>query len=263
MLSAASVARIEQSAGWRQHRIEMIDLPDDGEVVVKGQRPARGPLRYRLLAGLAQLTRNPLLRPVPTPGGVEAQRIETARLRALAAAGVRVPDLLWVGEDYLVMRRISGYTLEHFFSLDPQSGLSAFRQGLDGLSDVHRRGQYLSQGFARNILVSDGALVYIDFEDDPLQAMDMDDARARDVLSYLQSAVWINRAARHDLLEAWTAWTTKTPPAVVARIRHAAEGLGWLRHLPRERKPWGRDVVAVQALAAFLHHWTQSDPVFS
>ena len=263
MLSAASVARIERSAGWRQHRIEMIDLSDEGPVVVKGQRPARGPLRYRLLSGLARLTRNPLLRPVPTPGGAEGQRIEVARLRALAAAGVRVPELLWVGKDHLVMRRIQGHTLEHYFSVDSHSGLAAFRQGLEGLGDVHRRGQYLSQGFARNILVSDGTLVYIDFEDDPLQAMDIDDARARDVLSYLQSAIWINRAAPPDLLAAWTAWTVQAPPAVVARIRHAARGLGWLRHLPRERKPWGRDVVAVQALAAFLHHWTSSDPALS
>lgn len=258
MLSPDSRRAIEVSQGWRQHRIEMFDLPK-GQVVVKGQRPARGPWRFRLLSVLAGLSRNPLLRPVPAPGGATAQAIEVARLRALAASGVRVPELIHQGDDYLVLRRIEGRPLQDQFTGEAGMALRAFAWGLDGLIDLHRRGQYLSQGFARNMLAAPDGLWYVDFEDDPLQVMDLPDAQARDLLSYLLSAVWINRASRADLMWAWSLAARRIAPEVMQRVRQAASGLSWLRHLPRERKTWGRDVVAVQALAEFLHHWNTSE----
>lgn len=262
MLSAASLQAIEASPGWRQHRVEMFDLPE-GRVVVKGQRPARGPWRFRLLSALARCTRNPLLRPVPARGGAEAQAVEVRRLRTLAAAGVQVPEVLHHGPEYIVLRRIDGDALQQQFLAEPAQALAAFGLGLAGLLDLHHRGQYLSQAFARNILLCQGQLWYIDFEDDPLQAMDLPDAQARDLMAYLLSSIWINRAARPDLMSVWSAAAHRLDRPLLQRVRQAAQGLAWLRHLPRERKPWGRDVVTVQALAEFLHHWNTSEPALS
>jgi len=262
MLSPNSLQAIEASQGWRQHRVEMFDLPE-GRVVVKGQRSARGPWRFRVLSALARLTSNPLLRPVPAPGGAAAQATEVARLRSLAASGVQVPELMHQGADYIVLRRIEGQPLQDQFTGEVGVALRAFTQGLDGLIDLHRRGQYLSQGFARNMLAAPDGLWYIDFEDDPLQVMDLPDAQARDLLSYLLSAVWINRASRADLMSVWSATARSVAPDVMQRVRVAASGLSWLRRLPRERKPWGRDVVTVQALAEFLYHWNTSEPALS
>lgn len=262
MLSPASLQTIEASAGWRQHRIEMIDLPE-GPVVVKGQRPPRGPWRFRVLSALSRGTRNPLLRPVPAPGGRAAQDTEVRRLRQLAQAGVKVPGLLHQGEHFIVLQRIAGESLQSRLSGPPEAAVAAFGLGLHGLLDLHRRGQYLSQGFARNMLVCDGAVWYIDFEDDPLQAMGLPDAQARDLLAYLQSTVWLYRGPKDALMHVWSRVAASEPPAVQACVRRAVRGLAWLRHLPRRRKPWGRDVVAVQALADFLHHWTPSEPALS
>ncbi|WP_043703468.1 hypothetical protein [Tepidimonas taiwanensis] len=130
MLSPASLDRIAASPGWRRHRIEVIDLPE-GRVVVKGQRPPRSAARFWLMRLLARWTHNPLLRPVPAPGGAAGQATEARRLRELAVAA-------------------------------------------------------------------------------------------------------------------------RLPGPVRERIDDAARRLAWLRHLPSRRDPWGRDVVSLQALAAFL-----------
>lgn len=266
MLSKSSLELIEASQGWRQNRVEMLDLPE-GEVVVKGQRPARGPWRFRMLSGLARCTSNPLLKPVPAPGGPEAQATEVRRLQALNEAGVAVPEVLHHGDRFIVLRRIHGEALQDRFTGSPRVALQAFVMGLDGLLDLHHRHQYLSQAFARNILVqghqSGHRLWYIDFEDDPAQVMDLPDAQARDLLAYLLSAVWISRAPRAGLMAAWASAAHEASPEVMVRVRRAVQGLSWLRQLPRERKPWGRDVVTVQALAEFMHHWLNTDSAHS
>ena len=260
MLSPQSLRSIESSQGWRQHRIEMFDLADEGAVVVKGQRPARGPLRFRILAGLSALTRNPLLRPVPSPGGRAAQQTELRRLHQLASAGVRVPEVIHVSDDFLVLRRVQGESLQNLFERDAQQAMEAFEAGLEGLHEVHQRHQYLSQGFARNILLQQGQLWFIDFEDDPLQAMSLADAQTRDIFAYLLSAIWVNRAPRAELMQAWSTWIGRCTADMQRHVRRATSGLAWMRHLPSKRKPWGRDVVTVQALAEFLYHWNTSEP---
>jgi len=258
MLSASSIARIEASSGWRAHRVEVLALPE-GEVVVKGQRAARGPWRFRLLSLLSHLTRNPLLRPVPAPGGAASQATEIRRLQALQAAGVNVPEVLHQATGYFVMRRIQGPSLGAHFATSPEQALQAVARGLAGLHQLHAAGQYLSQGFARNILEQDGHLWFIDFEDDPLQVMDLPDAQARDLLTFMLSAVWPSRAQRADLLRVWQQACQRMSPAVLQRVRRATRGLAWLRHLPTERKPWGRDVVTVQAMAAFMTEWLSTE----
>ena len=53
---------------------------------------------------------------------------------------------------------------------------------------VHRSGQYLSQAFARNIIVcNDSQIGFIDFEDDPGRYMPLERCQSRDYLCYLQS----------------------------------------------------------------------------
>lgn len=251
MLSPASRDRIAASPGWRRHRIEVMDLPE-GRVVVKGQRPPRSAARFWLMRLLARWTHNPLLRPVPAPGGAAGQATEARRLRELAAAGVHVPALWHEGPDHLVMAYVAGTPLPASLVGDEEAALAAFRSALDALADVHARGQYLSQAFARNMVQTSTGFVYLDFEDDPLEVMTLIDAQARDWLALLLSTVWMTNAPRAHLAQHWRAVAARLPVPVRERIDDAARRLAWLRHLPSRRDPWGRDVVSVQALAAFL-----------
>ncbi len=261
MLSQASVQRVEQSQGWRRNRMEMMELPE-GHVVVKGQRPARGPLRFWLLQLIASCSRNPLLKPVPNRGGLAAQQTEERRLRTLHKAGVTVPQLLHVGADYLVMQRIEGHNLDHCMHSPDYAALDAFNMGANALMDLHAKGQYLSQGFARNMLNCQGHVFFIDFEDDPLQVMSLQQAQVRDWLSFVLSSVWGNHAPREQLMQSWTAITQRMPKDLFLAVQDAVQSLAWMRHLSQNRKACGRDMVMVQAAAAFLHQWnTEAAPL--
>ncbi|WP_143892965.1 hypothetical protein [Tepidimonas sediminis] len=163
--------------------------------------------------------------------------------------------MLHVADDHLVLGYVRGSALPRLLAAEPGQAMHAFNLALDGLAYVHRQGQYLSQAFARNAIVSDKGLVYLDFEDDPRTVMSLPDAQTRDWLALLLSSVWICRASRAAMLAAWRAMEATLDPDVRSRLRHVARRLAWLRHLPRSRRPWGRDVVTVQALASFLHDW--------
>lgn len=254
MINKETLRLIDQSMGWRQHRVEMMSLPD-GDVVVKGHRAPRGPMRFFLLNTLARITRNPMLQPVPVPGGQVSQQTEVARLQQLAHAGVAVPSVLYAGPRYLIMQRIEGHDLIHGMRNDAASALKAFVMGLCALHDLHHKGQYLSQAFARNMLLHKDHIVFIDFEDDPLLVMPLVHAQVRDWLSYLLSAIWGNQASTQDLMQAWQLSAQQIPEATMQSLLSAVRSLVWMRHLPDQRKPWGRDIVTVQAAAAFLYQW--------
>jgi len=52
------------------------------------------------------------------------------------------------------------------------------------------------------------------------------------------------------------------PKDLFLAVQDAVQSLAWMRHLSQNRKAWGRDMVMVQAAAAFLHQWnTESAPL--
>lgn len=257
MLSEASLRLVQAAQGWRQHRIQVMDLAE-GRVVVKGQRAPRAAWRYTPLNWLAKAVDLPLLMAVPAPGGAEGQAIEVRRLRALEEAGIPVPPLLHVAHDHMVLGFVSGPALPKLLAADSEQAGYAFNLALASLADVHRRGQYLSQAFARNAILSEDGLVYLDFEDDPRSVMSLPDAQARDWLTLLLSSVWICQADRASMLATWRAREATLSADVRDRLRRATRRLAWLRRLPRHRRPWGRDIVSIQALASFLYDWERS-----
>jgi tRNA A-37 threonylcarbamoyl transferase component Bud32 len=244
--------RIRASSGWREHRVEVFSS-SEGRVLVKGQRPARGALPYRVMNSFARAVGMPLLKAAPAYGGARAQRIEAARLRDLHAAGVSVPELLHVDDEFIVMQYLGDTSLIALLHGEPAQTLLWWQRGLEALVQVHAQGQYLSQAFARNFIVVGSGLAMIDFEDDPLEVMSLDEAQARDWLAYLHSTVWLMRDGQPDLVSWLMVQLVRERPPVRRLVESAARRLGWLRRLPRSRRPWGRDVVSLQAVAQLLH----------
>jgi tRNA A-37 threonylcarbamoyl transferase component Bud32 len=245
-MNAQDLQRIEAGTRWREHRIEVFHDTSVGSVLVKGQRAAPAAWRRRTLNSIARLVRLPLLAAAPAPGGAEGQRIEVQRLRALAAAGAAVPAVLHVADDYFVQQFLAGEQLTQL--LRGPLALHWWRRGLDTLVDLHRRGQYLSQAFSRNFITANGKLVMIDFEDDPLQAMSIDEAQSRDWLAYLHSTAKDvlpepqSSALLHEALQAESAKVRASVDAVVRR-------LSWLQRLRVDNRPktWRRHVTVLQA----------------
>ena len=238
-------------SGPRVSRVEEGGVP----AILKRRRPVRGAWRYALMYATAQIFDAPSLRPVQANGGVRAQTVELRRLRELASAGVAVPAVLRVADDGIVMQFLGDRTLVEAFKLDAATGLAAWRRGLDAIADVHARGQVLSQAFARNMLEHEGRIWFIDFEEDPLETLSLAQAQARDWLAYLLSSLWLLAAPRAALLSAWETTVQTMPAPVVHGLQGDMRHLLWLRHLPQQRRPWGSDIISVQALAAFMQAW--------
>ncbi|HNN34147.1 MAG TPA: hypothetical protein PKZ79_13850 [Ottowia sp.] len=264
-LSPQDLQRIAQSPGWRGGRVEVCDT-SQGKVIVKGWRPAHHPARYGLLNRLARWLGLPFLRAVPLAGGAQAQHTEVARLRALRRAGARVPEVLHVGSDHFVMQWLGRAHLGDVLQSGHPGAAALWREAGDELVRLHRAGQYLSQGFARNMIVTDEAgdtprlAGLIDFEDDPLQVMGLADAQVRDWLAFLHSTLWTLPLAPSEVDACIDAWLDAESPAVRAGFAQACRRLAWLRVLPRQRR-FGRDTVALQAAAAAAHRHARRHPI--
>jgi tRNA A-37 threonylcarbamoyl transferase component Bud32 len=255
-LSAGSIAIVEAATGWRDNRVQVLDMPE-GRVVVKGQRAKRGPWRYKLLSWLASIVRVPMLKPVPMPGGAESQALEIRRLQRLHSAGLKVPRVMHVAPNYFVMTHL-GY---RDMALDlRERGVAVFplwEQAAQQILAVHAAGEYLSQCFARNIIIGEnhqrGIAGFIDFEDDPIAAMNLLNAQVRDWLSFFQSTIF-TLAAPADQLQTSLSRILDAEQAVIRNeLLAQIKRLVWLRHLPKARKPWGKDVVNVQAACTAFH----------
>ncbi|WP_180683306.1 hypothetical protein [Tepidicella baoligensis] len=254
MLSARSLEIIKASQGWRRNRVEHFELPE-GRVVVKGQRPLRGPWAHRLLNGIATLAGVACLKAVPVHGGALAQKVEVRRLQDLSAAGVRVPRLWHVAEDFIVMEDLGQNNLIRLIDQGGEAARVAWQRCAHYLLEVHRAGQYLSQCFARNIMVLPHEIGAIDFEDDPLEVMSLPDAQARDWLIFLQSSLWALDAPPSWVDAQLDAWLGQETPEVQRALGAAIKRLAWLRHLSDNRKLWGRDGISARATAAFLYRY--------
>lgn len=262
-LTPDELARIARSPGWREHRVEVFDTAA-GRVIVKGHRPLRSPTRHRVLNALAKLVGVPILRAVPVHGGAESQAVEARRLQALGATGARVPELLHVAPDHFVMSWLGANQLANLLHQRHPAAFELWREGGEALVRVHAAGQYLSQCFGRNMIVDDRSepprfTGMIDFEDDPLEVMSLPEAQVRDWLIYLQSTLWDLHVPVATLDAALDALMGAELPEVRALFATASDRLGWLRHLPRSRT-FGRDTMAVQAVAATAHRWRARHP---
>lgn len=234
-------------------------------VWLKKAGPRHGKLRYHLLAAIAGMLRLDVLKPVPNPGGEAAIAIEGRRLRELSAAGLRVPAVLAQQPEGLLIADLgeSGRStamlqerLEQAFATGPSALLAVWREGLNAIAAVHERGTYLSQAFARNLMVCpDGVIGYIDFEDDPGATLGLAECQARDWLTYLHATgALVDAAAPHGAGAQWHAVLADASDAVRERIAVAARRMRWLRHLPASRR-WGRDTQRVRAVAHLLGLW--------
>ena len=235
---SAELARILPG---QTHTIARHNLPNGQIVWVRQTGKTIPQWRYSLLGFVARHLRLGALQPVPNAGGSEAIATE-------AAHDIRAPRLLAESAGGLMFTHIGDHTLLHHIENSPER-LDYWQQGLAAIALVHRSGQYLSQAFARNIIVcNDGQIGFIDFEDDPGRYMPLERCQSRDYLCYLQSsAVWLQK---HGLLDQAAAIWRQHAAALRTPIESAIRPIGWMRHL--QAGFWGNDTLRLAALAALF-----------
>ena len=226
---------------------------DDLAIVVKRQEPPRQYCGYQILNILANVLGQPVVRGVPAPGGSVAQAIEVARLHTLAAAGVSVPKVLHVTSQWFAMSFLGKTSIDELLRHEPEKNLIYWESGLQAILQLHRLDQNASQCFARNMIWHEGNVSFIDFEDDPIKSMPLASAQARDWLLYLHSSAYILNMDAHQIAQRFLRYLRQDEKDVQEEVMRVTRSFGWLCILPSKRKPWGRDVVAVQAAAEVLH----------
>ena len=265
-MTAADYADFLQTTLSRQTtNVARHQLPNGQTAWLKKAGPRHGAARYRLLGALAWLARVPVLRPVPNRGGIGAIAIEAERLRALAALGLRVPAVLALHTQGLLLADLGlanaptpalADQLRDAVPHGAPAVVALWHQGLLAIGMVHARGNCLSQAFARNLVrCPDGVIGYIDFEDNPAAALPLVNCQVRDMLCYLQStALYLHEAAAMPAAQAvWAGWVAEQPAAAQAALARTIEHLRWLKLLPQDRR-WGRDLQRARAAWDLLHY---------
>ena len=151
-------------------------------------------LAYAPLSLLAAWFKLDLLKPVPNVGGEQSILTEAMRIETLRQAGIEVPLILAKTPQALLLADAGTSTqpavtlLEKLKSTnDPEHIDQTLARSIKALNCVHKRDCYLSEGFARNILVTDEKTIFIDFETDPGRVHTPIDCMVRDWYCFIFS----------------------------------------------------------------------------
>lgn len=258
MFTPEQINTIDAKLALTSDRTTLLKV-DDRPVIVKQLEAPLKHWGYPVLNTLANILRQPMLRAVPAPGGSAAQAIEVTRLRTLAAAGVSVPEVLQVTPQWFAISYLGKTSIDQLLRQEPEKILHYWESGLQAILQLHRLGQNASQCFARNMIWHEGKVSFIDFEDDPIKSMPLAAAQARDWLLYLHSSAYILNMSAQQITQHFLRYLQQDGMDVQREVMRAARAFSWLRILPSERKPWGRDVISAQAAAEVLHLAAKQD----
>lgn len=252
MFSPDQLHTIEAQLARKTERTQLLEV-DGRQIIVKQLEAPLQHWGYPVLNALACVLQQPMLRAVPAPGGKAAQAIEIARLRALAAAGVSVPEILHVTPAWFALSFLGATSVDQLLRQQAGQAQHYWASGLQAILELHRLQQTASQCFARNMIWHEGKVSFIDFEDDPTSSMPLASAQARDWLLYLHSTAYILPMDAQQITQDFLLHLQQDSSAVRDEVLRAARTFGWLRILPKQRKPWGRDVISAQAAAQVLY----------
>ncbi|WP_410500112.1 hypothetical protein [Chitinibacter sp. S2-10] len=265
-LSPEQIRYIEQHIASQPGRVQHLTFAGQSMIIKRQESRAR-PLAYGALNLLAKTFRQPILAAVPAFGGAQGQATEVHRLRALAAAGVSVPQLLHVADDWIALSDAGPWSIDWLLGCNPlpagvPSKQAIWEAGLAAILATHQKGQMLSQAFARNMHwqadeMQNGRVIFIDFEDDPTGVLAQEQGQARDWLLYLHSTAYLLDQDPSTLAVRLQHYIAQDTTAVQTLIKHSTASLSWLRFLPTQRKPWGRDVVSLQGAGTVMHQLAQ------
>jgi tRNA A-37 threonylcarbamoyl transferase component Bud32 len=160
---------------------------DGQQVWLKRQAKRNSRLAYLPLKLLAKWLKVEALQPVPNLGGKQSIITESRRLKALSQSGVRVPVILAESPNGLLLAdagtpdKAAATLLEMLTEAgDPKQIDHYLHITFQALNSLHRRDCYLSEAFARNILIAQEEPVFIDFETDPREYHSLTNCMVRD-----------------------------------------------------------------------------------
>lgn len=142
----------------------------------------------RLLKAAAWVLKLDIIKPTMRMGTLHDLHIEQARVAEWNRLGLPAPELVAHGDDWFLMRDC-GTTLPFALpALDAAAQSAILQRTLETLQSVHARGACHGRPMIKDIALSpDGQITLLDFEETPLDVMNLEQAQARDLLVFLSS----------------------------------------------------------------------------
>lgn len=190
------------------------------------------------------------LRPPPHRGGPAARDTEARRLAELQAQGVNVPQVIGSGHAALVLGD-NGSTFNTCLRQADDAGRDALvAAAMQAIAAAHAKGAYFGQPLPRNLTWDGKDIGFIDFEEDPLEVMDLAQAQARDWLmfGYGVARYYEDRPAQLQSLMAKALDGAARPV-----LAHAHDVSGRLRRLARYSMKMGRSARALARAILVVH----------
>lgn len=167
-------------------------------------------------------------------------RIESRRLRTLHAAGVRVPQVLGEGPGWLALEAV-GDTLEHAREKFPRPEWDDWllRAAAD-LGAFHAAGHWHGGSQAKNLMLWQGALYRIDFEEDLGEHLPLAVAQTLDLVLLINSCLLLDERGEAAWVEMGRAMLERYFQAHAGlEVRQClGRAMAWLRLLTFLARPW-------------------------
>lgn len=218
---------------------------DEKKVWLKKASKRNSRLAYLPLSLLATWLRVEALKPVPNIGGRQSITTESARIKTLSKAGISVPDILAESPDAILIADAgskgapSKTLLDQLLSTQQAEEISHYlTMSIQALNDVHARQCYLSEAFARNILVTQESIVFIDFETDPGKYHTLVNCMVRDwycLIFSLYGKLSKRELHREQLTPALLAGLNQAQPQVRESFLTSLSRLKRLKRIPFHR----------------------------
>lgn len=227
------------------NRARVVRMEYEGRVVwVKRAVHTKKKYGHRLQDALARVLRIDLLRLTCDVSGRETLVREAAIIRALAAKGARVPEVLGVGEDWLALSDL-GESLRR--QLDRAGDAAELRTialaAAYAVKKLHAINAWHGNPLVRNLAGTVDLIGFIDFEEDPAKHMNRASCRTRDILLFLFSLAPFEARSPGLLREVALVVLEGQPDEVIDKLRFTRRlvaPLVWI--LTPVRPLLGRDV---------------------
>lgn len=213
---------------------------------------------YLPLRWFSKLLNMQILAPVPNYGGSNAIHCEAQRIRQLGEIGVSVPKLLAESSSGLLIQDIAHQDkklmqLDHALAResDFEQRKNLFETAIHALKQIHAKNCYLSEAFARNILIdSQHNISFIDFETDPHKTLDLETCQARDWLCLLFSTAFRFNEQERPIIEQLVKDELRDRQDILVQLSKVGHRFAWLNRVGVEKT--GNDGKRMKVFLIFL-----------
>lgn len=252
---------LESSLTTQKSSIQSYEL-GTYKVWLKKASERHGLWLYTPLKWLAKIFNLGAMVPVPNQGGSAAIQCEFKRIQQLKSLGISTPNVLAVADKGILIQDLGSQHDSQVKQLDqtlasrknnPESQFLLFTQAIDAIQHVHLKGGYLSEAFARNILVDKkNQFSFIDFETDPQEVLSLHDCFVRDWLLFIFSTAYHFEFAQLAEASQILHKALLAEPQVYKDICKVGKRLNWVLRFNVSRV--GNDGKRIQKCVLFLRN---------